>query len=462
MEQSYEKMWEEKLARAKEILETIITGANGDSNGSVRWLPEWIVCIRKWSSEIKVEAARGLMVIVLHFPLPAEARGIFQMPIQPEVRTSSATTASKTYLIYGLGRNGSDIESNLDDRALIWYRQQAKLDTVPPNILVWTILFFVNQLGGSIRHTFPVQSALSRCENWLFLREQHRFENFDLISDVMDTTKCLASVKQGWVRVQMGEYASTLELPISHYLSILLDTFKDYLIMRTIENCFSWRANNLIDDARNFENSLTEEPGREVFINYNEQGTQPNEQNEQNVQFVRVFILPQLAKGIKGITLQDKLAFKIGPRTSSALGAFTPSNESNTSEGSNADLWALAFWEEGISQLVGKLDGSDIDCILRIFVEINHHIGELEKSITTQLANTSKDGIVEYKFPGANDHFQSFDPPFLRGTLSQTIPYVRLIAYKQNVAALREQAANSTSPVPTAVVNLIGSYLPPF
>lgn len=102
-------------------------------------------------------------------------------------------------------------------------------------------------------------------------------------------------------------------------------------------------------------------------------------------------------------------------------------------------------------KLIGNLDHVDVDSILHIFVEINHYVNKLKELIT---------GELEGKFPTTMDHFQNFDLPYLRGTLAQIDPVLRLTAYAENTTILREQAASSTSPVPAAVVDIIGSYLP--
>jgi hypothetical protein len=155
--------------------------------------------------------------------------------------------------------------------------------------------------------------------------------------------------------------------------------------------------------------------------------------------------------------LEEKLAFKAD--------ANDPTN-----------FWALALKERVVSRAtdfpgcnsscnsICNLGSSDVDWILHIFVEIGHHITNLKTLLTIKtIKSADKDtNGVGFKFPTANDHFQSFDLPYLRGTLAQTIPVLRLTSYAENVATLRDEAARSTSSVPLGVVDLIGSYLPLF
>lgn len=274
-----------KLARAKEILEGIITGGDGstDNSDGVAWMPEWIAPIRKWSSEITVCASRTLS-IALKFPLPTKTQCSFQITIE-------STVKSEVMLCYSTGGESIVGHDLMDDRVLKWYRGQANLNIVPPNILAWTIIFFVKQLGGSIRHKF---SGWARCDNWLFLKEQHRFPGFQRMSKASTY-----STDKGWVVVQLREYSTTLELPGSHYLSHLLNTFKDDLAARTIESQFSQRGQSLLDNARRFVNSLAGGSCRGVWL------LCPDETPKL---FTSSGILRQIRQDA---SLQDKLAFKI-------------------------------------------------------------------------------------------------------------------------------------------------------
>lgn len=432
-----EKVCLEKLTAAKQILEDTITGTNcrNATSKSVPWKSEWITPIRRWSSAISVRTDNT--TIVLRFPCsPTKSDKSNKLeaaiPIYSNTNLSVELETSMEHYFY----DGDIFTSSphLDDRMLMHYREQADLELVPSNLLVWCILFFVKQLGGRTKHS---HNQATRYDNWLFILPQHRFPEFDTMPLVI-TSRYNHYCGQGWVSIQMMEYATTLELPSSYYLRHLLTSFATHLIARTIQNCFSWRGKIVLNDACRFAAALTEEPCRNILLNYTEEGCD---------QFVRVAILERLSYDA---SLKDKLAFKVP--------AFSLSNPLSGSSSSldslkerKIDLWDEALEEEGVVKLIGNLDYADIDCILRISIEINHHIDELKESVSFHL-----------EFPTANDHFQTFDLPHLRGTLAQTTPVLRLTAYAENAATLREQTTHSTSPIPAGVVDLMGSYLPPF
>lgn len=420
-----EKVCLEKLTEAKELLEATITGTNSshcsangngtestESTTGVAWKSEWQIAIRKWSSGITLHTNDGKRVTV-RFPCSSPQIEKFEAVTTSGVEHSLCSTWLNYYF-----ENGSVTDFNLTDQVLMHYRKHADLEIVPPNILSWCICFFVSQLDGQTKHKFSARPPHALCDNWLFIKEQHRFP---------DSETFLETIDQGWVKVGMKEYATILELPSSVYLRYLLASFNAHLITRIIGNCFMWRTKTLSDNACHFVSALSEEPGREVRIYC---PSQPRS----------CVILERIGD----TSLQNKLDFKI-----TAVTAVTPIDAKNS-------CWNLSLREKWLTDLVGNLDSTDVDFILHTFVEVNHHIDKLKDSITEQF---KKD--PEFKFPTANDYFQSFDLLLLRGTLAEIIPAVRLVAYEENVAALRQDAAISTSPVPAAVVDLIGSYLPP-
>lgn len=438
-------MWDEKvhpgkLSLAKERLEKIITGTsnamddehNDGSNGWVAWKLEWQKVIREWSSKVTVHQGRGVYYsygvgLVLNFPLPTRDH-LDQSKFQVVIETISTTTTSPekiiTSLLYCFG--GPDLTAScLENYSLDLYRQRSNLGIVPVNLLIWCISFFVKELGGCIEHKFGFQYDWERCENWQFVLPQHRFKE-------------LTPLDQGWIKVYSHEYDKELESSSLHYSIKLFDAFKTHLLTRTVENCFTWSSQIAkLKTALNFVAVLVQ---HQKSYRYRLEGEKP---------FFKCGSLDHL---INGISSSQKLEALNGELSFKA--------ESNDP----TNFWAKALQDEKVAKFIhcdvnigGSLDNSDVDWILHIFFDISHHIGKLKELITADtIAN------LKLKFPTARDHFQTFDFPRLRGALAESIPAIRLAVYSENVKTLHEQTAASTSSVPTAVVDIIGSYLPVF
>lgn len=173
-------MWDEKvqqkLVRAKEILEEIITNTDSSSSSGVVWKAEWVEPIRKWSGQIAVYQG-SCKNILLRFPLSGQPlQSIFQIVIDAKMQPT-------TSLSYHFAEGGDSpiFSYDLEDRALMIYRWQANLETIPFNILFWGIHFFVNRLGGTISHKFSTQHAQGKCQNWLFIKPQHRLDRKSVV-----------------------------------------------------------------------------------------------------------------------------------------------------------------------------------------------------------------------------------------------------------------------------------------
>jgi hypothetical protein len=78
------------------------------------------------------------------------------------------------------------------------------------------------------------------------------------------------------------------------------------------------------------------------------------------------------------------------------------------------------------------------------------------EELRISMLNNSSDA-----FPSEHDYFESFDEPAMRGLLTQTSAARKLARHSQEVKLLRQSAMQSASSVPTAVVDLMESYLTP-
>lgn len=101
--------------------------------------------------------------------------------------------------------------------------------------------------------------------------------------------------------------------------------------------------------------------------------------------------------------------------------------------------------------LIGNLTPHDLDTILHIVLEVNFCGIQLKQTI----------GELCGKFPTVDDHFDSFDEPLMRGLLTQTSVARKLATHTKSIQSLRQEAMESDSSVPTAVVSLMESYLTP-
>lgn len=424
-------MWDEKvhpgkLVAAKEKLEQIMAGASISANGidvddnksvGVAWKEEWITSIRKWTGGISVDKG-SWETIAIKFPCPNAISPSKNLQNSFEI----VITAGTSLMEYCID-DERVVDSCLWDNEVMHYRQFIDLQSVPANIFIWCLRFFATQLGGKIKHRFSALQSKRICKNWVFILPQHRFPGFE---------KSICRPNQGWVLFEKTDYDTSLELSSVLYLDKLLASFNSHLTVRAVENHFSWRGEKLFKIAQQFASSLVKF-GTTIYLTCRDRYG-----NSYNIK-----ILDQQNN------TNDK--FKAD--------ANDPTN-----------FWALFLALKKASAITDcpaynssrDLDGSDVDWILHIFVDIGYHLGNLKRSLTNKsIYNVIKGtNSFDFKFPTADDHFQSFDLPHLRGTLAETEPLLLLTTYAENVAKLRDQAAGSTSSVPAAVVDIMGSYLP--
>lgn len=98
-----------------------------------------------------------------------------------------------------------------------------------------------------------------------------------------------------------------------------------------------------------------------------------------------------------------------------------------------------------------NLNSHDLYSIIRIVVEVYFCGVQLKKIIFSSMS----------EFPGADDHFDNFDEPSLRGVLTTTSVARKLVNHAKNIELLRKNVSGSNYPVPAALIDLMESYLTP-
>lgn len=119
---------------------------------------------------------------------------------------------------------------------------------------------------------------------------------------------------------------------------------------------------------------------------------------------------------------------------------------------------------KGLSKIVGNLTTEDVSFIVTLLLDGERDKTEMQekiKKIELTSSTISVDTLDKVSFPGPDDHFTSFDFPYLRGVLAESILSRKLRGHTLSIEAIREVAVGSFAAVaPSALVEIAAEYLP--
>lgn len=437
-----------KLSVIKEELKTKIK----------HWYPQWRTVAEKWIDGIemvirpvnKPEYQFGnpvgdsdVLKVAIQFPSSAEL--MFEIILKPTLQEFVFIKYTTTH-----------IDRRFPVDLFVSYRRAMNLEDIPINLhgdLVFHLLTAFNSdtdrsndaSAPKIAYSYDLVPQSSRhYHNWLFLEDCHAFPG---------CFEFLTKGENGWVNlrseiIEVG--GKLLSTPI--YRRLLVDKLTNYQFSRLVHHNFYRRQDKLLERAQKFANSL--------YLYYHTQASASAfaSENRANCTVGTWFHSPngsvtsrQLIKFSlsRNVALDEKVDVKLVPATTQPTLPIRIQLTDQTVE-------STSYWRESMRSRpdlvvnpMADLAVNDIEWLLSAFIQAKL-IGEALKIIITKPGS---------QFPTLDDRFDNFDLPHLRGILAQSATSIRLASHAENVERLRREAMNSSSSVPTAVVDLMKSYL---
>lgn len=335
------------------------------------------------------------------------------------------------------------------------YRQGSEMGKVPINLhgdLIFHLLTAFSSNGNDVGNgtgnttigSYWHNGLAKRFENWHFLDDHHLFAGYSQLYSVkIESDEAGKGGKGRWGKGSLWEdivIGGSL-LSLNFLRNRLISAICEYQVKQLINRYFRWRQ-KMLDTAHKFVNSLRFWQDRDVVI------TDETYSSYQVMAGDSVKLMQLTCT--KNANSYEKVDVKL---TGASI-----ANNNDDNDGSNSRFRYVSFWEQAmkddsngdnLSELIGELTVADIEWILSTFIQVQW-IGEKLHNTITKLGS---------QFPTAHDRFDSFDPSILRGILAETMPNLRLLSHSQSISQLSEEAMDSTSPIPAAVVDLIESYL---
>lgn len=468
----------EKFAKAKDDLTIKMEMEN--------WFPKWKKVALAWISKITISIDRECIdsyltsrnkFVVISFPAASSCQLKIMVPIiAKEVAKFFTPQREMTERTEDTGLNADyltkiDIIDGCSKRYTTWlcvsffrkYRKLAKLKRIPINLHADIISRLVSafdncsgRTGFGLKYAYETEHNLAGSvpktyPNWMWCDNQHLFPGITQVGEFAVNAR---NARGAWIIARFKSFVGSKLLAVPHYRTLLLKNFANYQSSRVIDNWFCSHGKKLLGAAQKFFDSLSCEwqaqaqtfkvlitvPKRVNFVSYQFQISDSPTSEEQD-QIFNTFI--RQITDCKHQSIINSIAF----------------NSSSCSQCRNRAL---------LTELIGDLTDDDLRKIFRIFIECQVSDKELQKIIdVTKVTDVSNAidtfgnlGDLCQGFPSAADHFESFDPLHLRGTLTLAPLSLKLAAHAENIDRLRKEAMDSLNQVPIAVVDLMESYLP--
>lgn len=395
------------------------------------WPPnvKWKETIRQWIGAIVITTKtipedlvykNHKFALTIQFPTADSGDIAAEENFQIKIAAMAAPRAPVRVNLFG-----QETISQVSIEQFVNYRERIQLGEVPINLHGDVIFELVKVLGYCLDgyRYYSESDREVKYSNLLCVEKQHLFPGrFEYLT--LSEQKQL-STNNNWVYCKLDHVTVGGNFLRDGYCrTALVDELCKYQMDYFIRHFFSLNNRNdskpLLATAREFAANLS-------FLQLGE---------SYKVLFCRSHTYVRLISA-SGKTLKDKLNFSIDKKMIDQKTTVSCS-----------DAWSSAIKEEILSQAVKELTVEDVDWILHAFVEVYSTGQELKKL------------LVESDFPSLADHFESFDPQFLRGKLAETDVSRKIMVNHRNILTLRQEAMESTSSVPIAVVDLMGSYLP--
>lgn len=442
-----------KWSKAKEELKSMMQD----------WFVDWRTSANRWVDGIEIVASP----LTIYFPasqssIPVDSNESIQptekmrITIRPDEEYSMNQNLTTVVFSTGIGNKfyvKSDYQSVMLASHLMEYykslfpRQEQEL---PLNLFADIIYHIVAAFQGYLHNGYsnvsiPALVVYKNYKNYLQFDKQHVFPNFVLTPCVPCTSTSSTSsddsdVKSGWTCFKSDKIAQGGKLSsFQHYKQQLTTQYSAHQIGRLIDLHFG---------RHNLEKQPTQ-PDAPKLRQRLENAHRFSACLKNNVAWLsdRSFMEIALVANNLEICKLEIYFYTLDELLTSSFcrGIWGRS----TIKPPNFSFETPTQQNDRLLDLTAGLSLTDLDTILRIFLEVNFGRLELEKT------------IFRDNFPTANDHFNSFDEPQMCGLLTTTSAARKLANHAKNVELLRQETMSSPSSIPVAVVDLMQSYLPP-
>lgn len=406
------------------------------------WYPKWKKIASEWIDKITIFVNRDQRVFNYYFRRKFMAEVVIVFPTAPNgCQFSLSVPIIEKEMMEKIG----SITSNLDHPTQIdisffrKYRKLAKLKRIPINLHANIILQLVGAFDncGGRNFKFDYETSRNACDafNWMWCDNQHLFPE---IIHVTHPSNLVRNANGIWIRKKLENFVSGKLLAVPYYSDLLIESLDKYQSAYVIDNWFYARGKKLLQTAHNFSDSLSCEWHANKFkllIDI------PKSYN---------FFSYQIVANVEMSTSTSTSTCRATELEEKAIDIFIAAACCKHQKSVNK-INCKCLNQSSVTQFIGDLTREDLGKIFKIFIERQRSKKELQEIISSN--------DIDQQFPSATDHFESFDPLHLRGTLTKSPLSLKLTAHAENINRLRKDAMDSLNPVPTAVVDLMESYL---
>lgn len=439
----WKKECEDKWARVKDELKIKVNSWPSSSE-------KWTKIATDWINGIKIGArvTAGYLFLTLIFPVgPAgsiKPIDLFSsIPFKIRMWRLESGTTSVVHFIFrdSNSKLGQTTFYKLDVANFINYRYLIpSLAELPLNLLGDIIFHIVRAFGGVPEYLYPAVS--STYANRLSFKRQHVFPGCDFVPQNKSSS--------GWIEV----YHPTIILggnifSVSTYRDRLFDNLSAHQCSRLVDCHFgNFAKSSKTMRKSNYANNFLASLSIKTHHAANGIGIE--------IKCLPKTIIPGIDSIQELLILSDKKMKKCPD--------FNISDYNYNPNGPDSS-WSQITYEKELINLIdlinsiGILTARDIDDILHIVVEVHYGNEELNRRLTASSASNSQSPSCT--FPTLKDHFESFDEPFFRGSLTQTTAARKLVSHTKQLELLRKDSATSTTIIPAVLVNLMESYFSP-
>lgn len=462
---------------------------------TAHWRKEWRDAAAEWSEQLSIVLADGKYEY-FQFPITKPGEHFFfwsdksRQALELTLKTATGIVALlSTETIAKTGVSGSDGIYNLF-HGINYYNSWAPavFKIVPNNLAVDLFAHFVTSLSG----TFYPSAYYGRVTNWLYVDDENK-RHRKIIYDAIREAKVAEELKyglptlsastvsvadesndsDGWINVECKKFCLGGRLATMHYLDPLLQSLKKHQLDRMIEHQFHFYPNSkkMTELAQKIAKDLCTNDGSAGefgsislmnTVPYSEYSSYAHLTGTKRLLRPKMWtLLSRVYKPKRGNNRSDGCD-NFWERSRERLLAFTLGDEKDTRQ-----HWNRVIKDKFFIDTISDLSVNDMQFILHTYIEAECDYYELTEKLTCNDDNSrpldehkSKPAVTA-AFPTCGDDFFDFDPPHLRGRLSEGVLSRKLQAHTLRLEELRKVRGKSFAAVaPAALVDIVAHYLP--
>lgn len=438
-----------KLNATKSELQTMIA----------HWKPEWKDAVNKWSEKVKVVTSTFRETLFL--PVDGGRRDYILVDY---INTSSAPTTR------GFGTSTYDLE----DAAHYQVSARDEL-VVPRNLAVDIFRHFVTSFGGKFLTEDSEQKGdyyyhpNEYSYQWLYLDDENK-RHHHVIHEALNSLRQTTEQKENaarlgitcstndpnsverrdhcdhWERIWVRGIQLDGKLLPAHYIDNLLKQLLHHQVAKMMEHHFyssDEKGEKIIHTAKQFYRLLAYRSS----ITIERTGTISNTSAAVGLTFTGanyLFLLPPA-----------KLNNSSNNSASASYSAREAAKMFNMEDDEyHSCNWTRMLKNPALMEKVGKLTTDNVRFIICCFIDAEY---DRKETIET-IEKINSIGSTSSSFPSAADDFSNFDPPHLRGVLSESVLSRKLQSYALGKEEIR--SGEFALVAPSALTNIVAEYFP--